>query len=255
MNKKLQDFLIYKTPLGLLRTIWNCRVKSHTQSNENAILLRLTACVKHPKTFVEFGFNAHEFNCIGLVKTYSGLLIDGDERTIAIARRALPSSVEAMTRFLTLDSLSIVEEKYPVGSLGILSVDVDGNDYWFLERLIHLRPSIISVEYNASFGKRHIVIPYDPEFIRANYHHTGWYHGASLSAMAYLCGKHSYDLVAVSGGGTNAFFVRSDLRDSSLPKLSADEAFRENILRNQWSGTNAEDQWNAVRGMPYVNVG
>ena len=53
-------------------------------------------------------------------------------------------------RFLTRDNLDFIREAFP--ALGILSIDVDGNDYWFLEALIGIQPAIICVEYNASFG-------------------------------------------------------------------------------------------------------
>jgi hypothetical protein len=254
MNRKVKDFLIYQTPFGLARAQYNFRIKSKSQSDENAILLRLTSRISHPKTFVEFGFHAHEFNCIGLARTYSGLLIDGDERSVVLAKKMLPSSVEAVAQFLTLDSLNIIEERFPAVTLGVLSIDVDGNDYWFLERLINLRPAIISVEYNASFGKRPISVPYDPTFIRHNKHKSGWYHGASLSAMAHLCSNHSYDLAAIDEVGVNAFFVRRDLWDPAMPKLSPENAYREHKFRNQWSGMVAQDQWQVIRDLPYVNV-
>jgi hypothetical protein len=255
MNRKLKDFLIYRTPLGVARALYNLRIKTHSQSDENAILLHLTSRISHPKTFVEFGFHAHEFNCIGLAKTYSGLLIDGDERSVALARKVLPSQIEAVARFLTLESLSMIEERFPAGTLGILSIDVDGNDYWFLERLIALRPAIISVEYNASFGLRPVTVVYDPAFVRHDKHSRGWYHGASLTALTYLCDKHGYDLAAVSEGGINAFFVRRDLWSADLTKLLPEKAFRENKFRNQWSDTTAEAQWHAVRDLPFVSVG
>jgi hypothetical protein len=254
MNRKVKDFLIHQTPIGFARALYNFRIKSNSQSDENAILLRLTSRISHPKTFVEFGFHAHEFNCAGLARTYSGLLIDGDERSVVLAKKVLPSSVEAVAQFLTLDSLNIIEERFPAATLGVLSIDVDGNDYWFLERLINLRPAIISVEYNASFGQRPISVVYDPAFIRHDKHKSGWYHGASLSAMAHLCSNHSYDLAAVDEAGVNAFFVRRDLWDPAMPKLSPENAYREHKFRNQWSGKIAEEQWQAIRDLPYVNV-
>ena len=45
------------------------------------------------------------------------------------------------------------------GKLGVLSVDIDGNDYWILKKLlIHFKPEIICVEYNASFLKHKLLM-------------------------------------------------------------------------------------------------
>lgn len=69
---------------------------------------------------------------------------------------------------------------------GVLSIDVDGNDYWFLERPIEINPSVICIEYNATLGKEPITVPYDETFERHEKHPSGWYHGASLSALSKL---------------------------------------------------------------------
>ena len=53
--------------------------------------------------------------------------------------------------------LDFIKERFD--SLGVLSIDVDGNDYWFLKELISTRPSVIVVEYNASFGLEPVTVP------------------------------------------------------------------------------------------------
>lgn len=240
-----------KTPLRYWWARYRVWRGSKSQSDESAILSRLFLEVDAPKSFVEFGFHINEFNCIELAKSYPGLLIDGDPGQVKVARRMLPERVETENRFLSLDNLDIIFQKYPPGTLGVLSIDVDGNDYWFLKHLLAIKPAIISVEYNASFGLREITVPYDPKFRREEKHPTHWYHGASITSLDRLCTAHGYDLVAVSNLGINLFFVRSDLRPASMPKLSAKESFLENSLRNKWSGTTASEQWHKIEQMHY----
>lgn len=242
------------TPLGCWRALYLFRHGGRSQSDESDILIRLTTIVAAPKVFVEFGFDIHEFNCIGLINEFSGLLIDGDARDVAIANRILPPAVKAEARFLTLENLDFIGRRYPSGTLGILSIDVDGNDYWFLKALLPLRPAIISVEYNASFGLRAVTVPYDPAFMRLEKDRSGWYHGASITALNNLCEANGYDLVAVSSGGINLFFVRSDVRPTELPKLSAHTAWRENTKRSKVSGLSAEEQWRRIQTLPYVTA-
>ena len=87
------------------------------------------------KTFTEFGFHPIEFNCIELARRpdWSGLLIDGTTRQVEDARALWPSRIELVQKFLTLDNLDFIRKKFP--KVGVLSIDVDGNDFWFLKAL------------------------------------------------------------------------------------------------------------------------
>lgn len=231
-----------------------------SQSNEADLLDRLLDDVESPKTFCEFGFDVAEFNCGRLaLRGWHGLLIDGSEGHVrtarAVFRRAKHLNVSAVSAFLDVTNVhAIIAGHFGHRALGVLSVDVDGNDYWLLDVLMPLRPTIIIVEYNASFGLRPITVPYDPAFERHRKHPTGWYHGASITALYALCAQQGYSLVAVSESGSNLFFVKDDRLPSHVPRLEPAQAYRESRLRNQWSGTTAEEQWAAVCDLPMVSV-
>lgn len=217
------------------------------QSDEGRILSDLAEGIGAPKSFVEFGFHPIQFNCARLAQNqeWRGLLIDGSARQVADGKVLFPERIEIVEMFLTLDNLEFVASKFL--KLGVLSIDVDGNDYWFLERLIGIGPSIISVEYNASMALRPLTVPYDPNFDRHEKHPSGWYHGASLTAFAKLCAAHGYGLAAVSDAGANAFFTRYGALDPV-------KAWRPNVIRRKLSGTTEIDQWNAIKDLPYISV-
>jgi hypothetical protein len=158
-----------------------------------------------PRTFIEFGFPPIEFNCAPLLGSYKGLLVDGNERQIADAGAILPKSVTVKQMFITRENLDFIADFFP--EIGVLSIDVDGNDYWFLKELLPKRPSVVCVEYNASMLGHSVTVPYDPSFARADKHPSGWYHGASLTALSKLCAQGGYGLAAVSTDGLNAFFT------------------------------------------------
>ena len=141
-----------KTPVRILYHWAKSCLRVSGQSDESDIILDLVAAESAPLTFVEFGFHPTEFNCIALRDKASGLLIDGDHTTVKLAKSLLPENVAVVHRFLTLDNLDFIRTKFE--KIGVLSIDVDGNDYWFLKALIEVDPSVISVEYNASFGLR-----------------------------------------------------------------------------------------------------
>lgn len=220
-------------------------LRADGQSDESAIIDRLA--IDAPKTFVEIGFHPTEFNCIRLAKRtdWRGLLIDGSERQTEDARRLFSDRVGIALKFLTLDNLDIAKAAFP--ELGVLSIDVDGNDYWFLKELIEIKPALICIEYNSSFGLEPITIPYEATFDRHRAHPRGWYHGASLTALCKLCAAAGYGLAAVSEGGANAFFTR----DGNLDPASA---WRPNTFRAEYSGVEHDAQWEAVRDMPIIRV-
>ncbi len=243
-----------EAPARYVLTLAQSFLPGRSQSNEKDILIALTRQLAVPKTFVEFGFHWHEFNCIGLIREFSGLLIDGSTETVSVAKRVLPRNMEVEARFLTLDNIGFIEERFCDRPLGILSIDVDGNDYWFLKRLISMKPAIIAIEYNASFLLRRISVPYKPDFERHREHPSGLYCGASLTAISQLCQIHGYSLVAISDSGVNAFFVRNGLLTPALTALSPQTAYRECVLTNLWSGTTAVEQWHVVEHLEFVEV-
>ncbi|OAF14654.1 hypothetical protein AYJ54_41990 [Bradyrhizobium centrolobii] len=200
-----------------------------------------------PRAFIEFGFHPIEFNCIELARNldWRGLLIDGSKRQTDDARALWPDRIDIVHSFLTLDNLDFIRKRFQ--QVGVLSIDVDGNDYWFLKALIGLSPSLIVVEYNSTLGQDPITVPYDPAFDRFQKHERGWYHGASLAAVTKLCAEHGYGLAAGSDGSCNAFFTR-------MGKLKPADVWKPNKLRQQLSGIPHDQQWQSVKHLPFVAV-
>ncbi|MEH6718917.1 MAG: hypothetical protein V7704_08570 [Aurantimonas endophytica] len=223
-----------------------------TQNDEAVVLKRLLARYDVPETFVEFGFSAWEFNCAPLAADWKGLLLDGGDYNVRVARAVLPDRITAKRLWITRENLAPVVRAFIDGEpLGILSIDVDGNDYWFLEDLIGLRPAIIIAEYNSSFGHRPVTVPYDPDFDRHRKHPSGKYYGASLAALCHLTARHGYALIEVGNSGINAFFVRRDLLTEDDLELSAPTAFREKSFPD---GKRPSQIWQEIGHLPMVDV-
>jgi hypothetical protein len=171
-----------------------------------------------------------------------GLLIDGSKRVTDDARLIWPDRIRIANAFLSLDSLDLIRNQFE--KIGLLSIDVDGNDYWLLKALIDLKPDDISAEYNSTFGLNPVTVLYDPVFDRHQKHTKAWYHGASLTALAKLCAAHGYGLAAGSDGSCNAFFTR----DGSL---KVEDVFKPKRLREKLSGIPHAAQWDFVKDMPF----
>jgi hypothetical protein len=185
------------------------------------------------EVFVEFGVaNYRESNTRFLLvhRNWRGLIIDGGRKHEAFLRMSGMDwryQIDALSAFISRDNInSLIEEQGVAGDIGLLSVDIDGNDYWVLEAIDVVHPRILIVEYNSLFGpRRDVSVPYDPTFTRFDAHYSGLYWGASLRALTRLAASRGFALVAGNSAGNNAFFVRSDLVGALRP-VSVEDAWR-----------------------------
>ena len=214
--------------------------RAFSQFDEDGILRHLTRHVPMPaKRFVEFGVESfREANCRWLMASHdagawSGLVIDGSGANLdAIRRDRLPwmFGLTAVESFVTAENINaLIRDNGFAGDLGILSIDIDGVDYWVWRAIDAVRPAVVSMEYNCRFGPTAAVtVPYDPSFDRRSKDPSLLYFGVSLTALERLGKAKGYDLVGCGAAGLNAFFVRSDLRPDVLPAVPANKAWRMN---------------------------
>lgn len=204
-----------------------------SQWGEDGIIQNLIARVPIDRPlFIEFGVeNYLEANTRFLLTNnhWSGLVIDGSAENIGFIRRDSiywACNLKAEHAFITRENIDrLITDNGMAGDIGLLSIDIDGNDYWVWEAIESVSPRIVVCEYNSHFGvDAEITIPYDAQFVRASAHHSRIYYGASISALRSLGERKGYKLVAANSAGNNLFFVREDLL-GSLAVLSAAEAY------------------------------
>jgi hypothetical protein len=208
--------------------------KVFSQWGEDGILEHLISHISIPnKIFVEFGVQDYrEANTRFLLtnRNWSGLVIDGSAQNIAFIKQDSiywRFNLKAERVFLTRENIdeSIVGQGIS-GDIGLLSIDIDGNDYWVWEAISCVAPRIVVAEYNALFGSAAPVsVPYDPAFQRNRAHYSNLYWGCSLAALVHLGQAKGYVLVGCNSAGNNAFFVRKDLL-GQLPAREPSIAFR-----------------------------
>lgn len=189
--------------------------------------------------FIEFGVEDYsESNTRFLLShdNWRGLVIDGSRAHVDHIRRQPYSWRHDLTSAHALVDRENVNSLFRghgfSGPIGLLSVDIDGNDYWVWEAIDAVDPAIVVCEYNAVFGATAAVtVPYDPAFQRTRAHHSNLYWGASLSALCRLADRKGMDFVGTNGAGNNAYFVRRDrlgpLRPVPAPEGFTDSRFRE----------------------------
>ncbi len=226
---------------GLLLDIREAEFGVFSQFGEDGILQYLVRQIGLPKnlhTFVEFGVETYqEANTRFLVvnDNWRGLVIDGSLDNIARVKEDpifWRHELNATAAFIDADNINrLIGEGGYRGEIGILSVDIDGNDYWVWDRIDVVNPVIVVAEYNSVFGPdQAVTVPYDPGFVRGHVHHSNLYWGCSLKALELLGRKKGYALVGSNSAGNNAFFVRRDCL-SGLREVAAEQAYVESRFR------------------------
>ncbi|HEY9876758.1 MAG TPA: hypothetical protein V6D12_25260 [Candidatus Obscuribacterales bacterium] len=191
------------------------------------------------KIFVEFGVeNYLESNTRFLLQNnnWAGLVIDSLPENIKYIKNDQiywRYKLKAECSFIDKDNINSILRKSGIsGDIGLLSIDIDGNDYWVWEAIECVNPRIVICEYNSTFGyKRKVVIPYDKNFEISKAHFSYLYYGASIAALTDLAKKKGYELVGSNSNGCNVFFVRKDLV-GDLPIYSVEQAYIKAKFRN-----------------------
>lgn len=168
------------------------------------------------KTFIEFGVEDYrESNTRFLLQNdnWAGLVMDGSAAHIETIRRSRyfwKYELTAKAAFVTRENINdLITEASLAGEIGLLHIDIDGNDYWVWEAINVVQPNIVIVEYNSLLGRsRPLTIPYRPDFVRSKAHHSHLYAGASITALTRLAEKKGYALVGSNSAGNNAYFVQ-----------------------------------------------
>jgi hypothetical protein len=179
----------------------------YSQHGEDGVIERIFSCIGETnRFFVEFGAGdgvslsntAH----LRLDHGWKGLLMDGNPQHES--RQVVHTRVNA-------ENIEALFEQHGVPPVfDLLSIDIDGNDYWVWEAIERFTPRVVVVEYNVFFGLRHSkTMAYAPDHVWDK----STYHGASLAALHKLGRRKGYSLVWTESYSPNAFFVL----DSELP--------------------------------------
>jgi hypothetical protein len=239
-----------------------------SQFDEDGILEWLVSRLPGiPPTFVEFGVEDYrEANTRFLLRhrNWRGLVMDGStanmERTRATPRY-WQNDLTTVSAFIDRENINgLIAGNGFAGEIGILSIDLDGNDYWVWRALDAVNPWMVVIEYNAVFGDLvPLSIPYDAQFRRNNAHSSNLYWGAGIGALEHLAEERGYVLLGSNLAGNNAFFLRADLMANFQGEI-ADRTARPSLYRES---RGADGNLSYIRGsarretiadMPVVDV-
>ena len=208
---------IQKPPYDDPRRLTRFGYKVFSQSDEDGIIAEIFRRIGNEnRVFFEFGVgNGLANNTLNLlVGGWRGYWIDGSAEFVAKINHSLREYIQrgqlqVLHDFITQDSINRqIRQLGMPPMIDLVSIDIDGNDYWMWQAMEGVSARVVVIEYNATLRPTHsVVMRYNDsnEWDRTNYF------GASLSALEKLGRQKGYSLVGCNYTGVNAFFVRDDL--------------------------------------------
>lgn len=216
-----------------LEKITDAEFKVFSQWGQDGIIQYLIReCGIEERLFIEFGVqNYTESNTRFLLMkdNWSGIVYDGSQDDIHYIQNDSiywKHDLMAQCQFIDAETIDrLLNDAVGGKEVGLLSVDIDGNDYWVWKAINSIQPKIIICEYNSSFGSHlAVTVPYDRTFQRTKAHYSNLYFGASLKALVLLAQEKGYRFVGCNQHGNDAFFIREDI-ECDVRTLSVQEGF------------------------------
>lgn len=187
----------------IMQRLADYRSDTYSQFGEDGIIGKIFDIIgTRSKLCVEFGAwdGFHMANTANLwTKSWKGILIEGNRRRFDRLKKnvrdhdcmcicAFVQSSGESTLESLLDKAGITEQ------IDLLSIDIDGNDYYIFESLEKIRPRVIICEYNPT-------IPAEIDLVAEENN----YFGCSVSALNRTAEGKGYKLIAITE--TNCFYV------------------------------------------------
>lgn len=208
--------------------------RNHSQNGEDGILWYVFALLGTVnKTCVEIcAGNGTECNCANLIINHgwTGLLFDGNEQSVKDGQafyRKHPDTFVYPPSFvhvwITAENVDHLITSHGIhGEIDLLSLDIDGVDYWIWKAIEAIRPRVVMAEIQAIWGSEaSVTVPYDSEFKAQYVDGFGVYSGASLPAFVKVARQKGYRLIGGQRYGFNAVFVRNDVGQDIFPEVTA----------------------------------
>ncbi|MBL4711242.1 MAG: hypothetical protein JKX75_01850 [Gammaproteobacteria bacterium] len=281
-NLKINDLKIL-TSQALVRdnknsnfsNIQDAEFKVFSQWGEDGIIQYLVnkLPIKN-KVFIEFGVEDYsEANTRFLLENdnWSGLVMDGSLKNIEqIKNNPIHWKYDLFAKdvFITKDNINSTIENYIKTysfdkEIGLLSIDIDGNDYYVWEAIDSINPVIVICEYNSIFGNKHsITVPYDDEFVRTQKHYSNLYFGASIQAFYKLAKSKGYEFIGTNKNSVNAFFVKKEYANKYIPELITTP--EDNVVESKFRESRDEtgnltflrtdERIKLIKSMPVINL-
>lgn len=258
------QYLLFKNgPLNNLPKLSDCGFQVYSQFEEDGLLLYIFSMIGTTnKRVVEIcAGDATECMASNLIinHCWEGMLFDGDEESVKRGIKFFksnPSTAVILPKFIhswiTKDNINeLIKTNGFEGEIDLLSLDIDGNDYWLLKDLDVIQPRVIICETQDIIpSDLALTIPYNPSFYYKNLPKDEQdFRSVSLLAMKKLCNAKGYRLIGSHRYGFNVIFLRNDIAVDIFPEVSIDS-----IHNNPWTHYGQKERWPKVNHLNWQEV-
>ena len=208
--------------------------KIYSQFGEDGIILEILNRLGSQNLdnwCVEFGARdgMSDSNTFNLIKNhnYNAVLIEGDKNYFKKLCKNLPQKevikINKFVNFSGDDNLDRILETTSIPkNFDILSIDIDGCDFYIFQSLANYRPKLVCLEFNH-------LIPNSVEFVQKKSFKIK--QGSSGKSLVKLAHEKRYELVASSL--TNLFFIEQTYIDKIIKeKITLDDLIDDNDIKN-----------------------
>lgn len=253
---------------SIINNIQNAEFKVFSQFGDDGIIQFIVNYLEiEDKFFIEFGVEDYrESNTRFLLmnNNWEGLVMDGSQDSVSeiinagyywrygLTAKHLFVDEENINDFLVQNSLQ--------RKIGLLHIDIDGNDYWIWKAIHGIDPTIVIVEYNAVFGVDNPwTVPYDKGFNRTKAHFSNLFWGTSLLSLCELAKEKGYIFIGTNNAGNNAYFIKNG-KQKDLKELNPEQGFTLSKYRESRNENGAltflsgSDRIKALKGCEVYNT-
>ena len=212
--------------------------RNYSQNGEDGILWYIFSVVGTTnKQCVEIcAGTGEQCNASNLIINHgwTGMLFDGVEANVSRGRQIFASHPDTSNyppqfvhAWITAENVdSLIGTHGFRGEIDLLSLDMDGVDYWLWNAIEVVSPRVVIAEVQAIWGsERSVTVPYSPDFQAGFFKGFGIYSGASLPAFVKLAKRKGYRLDGCQRYGFNAVFLRNDVGQREFPEVPASDCF------------------------------
>lgn len=232
--------------------------RKYSQFEEDGILLYIFSLIPPiNRTYVEVcAGNGRECMTANLIINHGwwGHLFDANARNVRDGRAFFSRNMDTFLyppRFteawITAENVNDqIVRSGVTGAIDLLSIDIDGMDYWVWKAIDVIDPQVVVCEtHNPIPPDRALTVPYSPDFA----FESEDYRGASLAAMCNLGRERGYRLIGTHRFGFNAFFMKNGVGEEFFPEVEV-----VSCVQDPFSVQARSERWPRVEQLDWLEV-
>ena len=187
------------------------------------IIITKLNLIPHSTNFIEIGVGDYrESNTRFAYNRFhpKGLIIDCIEdmkKKVKPHVNLWKGDLRICNNFINSNNINEILKKNCDFNVDVFSLDIDGIDYWIIQKLKKNISKIFIAEFNPVFGpKLKVTVPNIDDFDRTNYHYSNLCYGMSLSALIDIMKEKNFYFVGTNLQKMNAFFVSNDFNKKNF---------------------------------------